>query len=533
MSMSFGLGVGISQSQKLTPQMQQAIRLLAMSQIELEQEVQLKLDSNPLLERVEEEVEAVEISPELAFEDWSNNTWEQKGVEHGGDGFEEFGQDELSDSFDKLSQEALDDGATDSDWSEVYVSDPSDLDFGGQHPSEGEHEFLGATKSTIQDHIRWQMNFKHLSHRDNLIADYLIDAMDDRGYIRLSIDELYQNLALEASFYQWQEEISPAHIMAVLKSIQACSPTGVGARSLAECLRLQLDELTAECDPPFADEAYMVLSAIHHLESNNIKGLMQETELDMQEIKGAIALIKTLNPEPAIAFYREQNSVESSVDVPDVLVIALGDSKGKAKKKITAGEATAWQVMLNPDVLPNLQINTEYVSLIKKGDDSPDNVYIKEQLADARLFIRSIDERNQNLLKVASCIIHRQQAFCESGVQALLPLTLRDVATEIGLHESTVSRLTTNKSILTPQGLYPLKFFFSSGIESEEGDLSSTAVCAKIRELISSENPKKPFSDAYITTLLESQGMNISRRTVTKYRENMGILSSTLRRQKM
>lgn len=530
MSVSFGLGVGLSQSQKLTPQMQQAIRLLAMSQMELEREVQLKLDSNPLLERVEEDFQ--ENKDELSLEDWTNSTWEQKGSDSAGSEFEEFGQDELSDSFDKLSQAGLDGDATDSDWSEVYVSDPSDLDFGG-NSSDGEHEYLGATESTIQDHVRWQMNFKKLSQRENLIADYLIDAMDERGYIRLSLDELYQNLALEASFYQWQEEISPAHITAVLRSIQACSPTGVGARNLAECLRLQLDELTAESDLPFADEAYMVLSAIHHLENNNIKGLMQETDLEMHEIKGAVALIKTLNPEPAIAFYRENNSVESSVDVPDVLVLAL-DSKKKPKKKLAnAGETLAWQVMLNPDVLPHLQINKDYVSLIKKGDDSPDNVYLKEQLADARLFIRSIDERNQNLLKVATCIIRRQQAFCEAGVQALLPLTLKDVAIEVGLHESTVSRLTTSKSILTPQGLYPLKFFFSSGIESEEGDVSSTAVSAKIREIIAGENPKKPFSDAHITTMLESQGMNISRRTVTKYRENMGILSSTLRRQKM
>lgn len=297
-------------------------------------------------------------------------------------------------------------------------------------------------------------------------------------------------------------------------------------------MRLQLDELTAESELPFADEAYMVLSTIHHLENNNIKGLMQETDLDMHEIKGAIALIKTLNPEPAIEFYREQVGVESNIDVPDVLVLALDNKKNKSKKS-DGKPAMAWQVMLNPDVLPNLKINKEYVNLIKKGDESADNLYLKEQLADARLFIRSIDERNQNLLKVATCIVLRQQAFFDLGVQSLVPLTLRDIAGEIGLHESTVSRLTTNKTMLTPQGLYPLKYFFSSGIESDEGDVSSTAVSAKIREIINGENPKKPYSDAHITAMLELQGMNISRRTVTKYRENMGILSSTLRRQKM
>lgn len=531
MSISFGLGVNLNTSQKLTPQMQHAIRLLALSHLELEQEVQLKLDSNPLLERVEQdefdEFDA-QTSDETLSEAWES--WQEKASSTLDDGF---GDDGDSDSFDKLSQAQMDNDATDSQWDDVYA-DVSYVNTSGSFDDDSQ-DFYGATHSTIQDHVRWQMNFKHLSHIDSVITDYLIDAMDDMGYIRLSVDELYQSLSLQASFYQWQDEVSPAKIMAVLRSIQDCSPTGVGARDLAECLRLQLNELVEDDHLPYADEAYMVLGSVKYLESNNIKALMQATELSMNEIKGALELIRRLNPEPASTFYREQNSDNGSVDVPDILVVALDKKGGRYTKKSLANTAdtSAWRVMLNAEVIPNLKINQEYASLIKKGDDSPDNVYLKEHLSDARLFIRSIEERNQNLLKVATSIVRRQQAFFEEGVQAMIPMTLKDVAQEIGLHESTVSRLTTNKTMLTPQGLFALKYFFSSSVGSDEGSVSSTAISAQIRQMIQDENPKKPLSDAHITKMLEAQGINISRRTVTKYREVMGILSSTLRKQKI
>ena len=542
MSVLFGLGVNLSASQKLTPQMQQAIRLLALSNLELEQEVQLKLDSNPLLERVEvddDDLEDHDMPDTLSLDDWTENSWQTKTTTSSDDGFGD--ESDYDDSFEKLSQSEMDSDATDSDWENVYASDVDyDGDFSVHTKSDNDNnqDFLGATESTVQDHVRWQMNFKNLSRSDRLIADYLIDAMDEMGYIRLDIEELHRNLSLMASFYQWQEqdEISHAHIMTVLQSIQECSPTGVGARNLAECLRLQLNELIKENpDLPFADEAYMVLSATSYLENNNIKALMQATELTVEEIKGAMAVIRQLDPEPASTFYRENNTHNEMVDVPDVLVIAL-DKKGDTYTKKSLADTTdtsAWRVMLNPDVLPNLKINQEYASLIKKGDESPDNVYLKEHLTDARLFIRSIEERNQNLLKVASSIVRRQQAFFEEGEQAMVPMTLKDIATEVGLHESTVSRLTTNKTMLTPKGLFSLKYFFSSSVGSDDGDVSSTAISAKIREMIQVENPKKPLSDAIITKNLEDEGVSISRRTVTKYREMMGIPSSTLRKQKL
>lgn len=540
MSMSFGLGVNLNASQKLTPQMQQAIRLLALSNLELEQEVQLKLDSNPLLERADldaDDLDDYDAPETLSLDDWTDNSWQTKTATPS-DGFDD---GDYADSFEKLSQSELDSDATDSDWDNVYTPDvdyDSDFSVHAKLDDDSSQDFLGATETTVQDHVRWQMNFKHLSQSDKLIADYLIDAMDEMGYIRLDIEELHRNLTLMASFYQWQEqnEISHAHIMKVLQSIQECSPTGVGARNLAECLRLQLNELIKENpDLPYSDEAYMVLSATSYLENNNIKALMQATELTVEEIKGAMALIRQLDPEPASTFYRENNDHNEVVDIPDVLVIALDQKGGVYTKKSLADttDTSAWRVMLNPDVLPNLKINQEYANLIKKGDESPANVYLKEHLTDARLFIRSIEERNQNLLKVASSIVRRQQGFFEDGEQAMAPMTLKDIATEVGLHESTVSRLTTNKTMLTPKGLFSLKYFFSSSVGSEDGDISSTAISAKIREMIQAENPKKPLSDATITKNLENEGISISRRTVTKYREMMGIASSTLRKQKL
>ncbi|UYZ67796.1 RNA polymerase factor sigma-54 [Moraxella bovis] len=533
MSLSFGLGVGLNQSQKLTPQMQQAIRLLALSHLELEQEVQIKLDSNPLLERVDESFEVEFDRDELSLDDWTDNNW-QKNDSQDSDGFDEPFE---SDSYDKLTESGLDDGAMDSDWDNVYTPDfEYDGDFGASGRHDDEHEFLGATHTSIQEHVRFQMNFSPMNAKESLILDYLLDAMDEMGYIRLGVDELYQNLATLASFYQWEEMISPPEIVSVLQRIQACSPTGVGARNLPECLRLQLDELTKD-DPdlPFADEAYMVLGATTHLETNNIKALMQDTDLSSAEIKGAMAIIRSLNPEPASEFYKNEGSIDQSIDIPDILVIALEETKGRYAKKslVNVTDTDAWRVVLNQDIIPNLQINQEYAGLIKKGDDGDDNVYLKDKLNDARLFIRSIDERNQNLLKVASCIVRRQQGFLERGVEAMIPLTLKNVADEIGLHESTVSRLTTNKTMFTPQGLYPLKYFFSSSVDSEDGEVSSIAISAQIQSMIQNEDPKKPLSDAYITGVLEGQGVSISRRTVTKYREAMGILPSTLRKQKI
>lgn len=524
MSISFGLGVNLGVSQKLTPQMQQAIKLLQMSSLELEQEVQAKLDSNPMLERQEDFDDESKSSESASLEDWNSASWEANKANT--EGFEDDFEGDGNDSFDKLDSPHLDNDAIDSQWQDVY-DDGYHADGGAllaQTPDD-ESDFLGVTTLCIQDYVRWQMSFKPLSEIQKLIAEHLIDAMDDLGFIRLSVDDLMANFATVLGFYGFDDGITRQDIEEVVQEIQTCSPTGVGARDLAECLLLQVNELPK--DTEFLTQARLVLAAAEHIQSNNIKALMQETGLDGDDIKAAIALIRTLDPSPAASFVNLQNAPSEKLaqDVPDILVVAKSPNK--------AGATTTWQVMLNPDTLPRLKINQEYANLVKRGDESPDNVYLKNNLADARLFIRSIEERNHNLLKVATCIVQKQQAFLTLGARAMQPLTLRDVAEIVELHESTVSRLTSNKTMLTPQGLYPLKYFFSSYVLSSEGEVSSTAISAMITEMIANENPKKPLSDSELTRRLEAKGVEIARRTVTKYREAMNIGSSTQRKQKI
>lgn len=517
MSIAFGLGVTLGQSQKLTPQMQQAIKLLQLSSLELEQEVQAKLDSNPLLERVEEEFAEPEAT---ALDDWTSNNWQSGSSDSDG-----FDTPSAPDGLDKLTEASFDDDAMDMAWQEVYNDDISD--FEGHSATNDSVEVFGATSLNIHDHIRWQMNFKHLSNLDKLIAEQLIDAMDDAGFIRADLADIAHHFATLLSFYEIEETVEHDEVLAVLKMIQACSPTGVGARNLSECLLLQLNQLPSST--AYIAEARQVLHCSEHLQNNNIKALMTATGLSAEVLTKAMALIRTLDPSPARAFIDSQNG-ESAIDVPDVLVIA---KDGKNQTTAYASDAASWRVTLNPATLPKLQINQEYASLIKRGDDSDANQYIKHHLQDARLFIRSIEERNQNLLRVATYIVQKQQAFFVQGVQAMQPLTIKQVAESLALHESTVSRLTTNKTMLTPQGLLDFKYFFSSHVQSEEGEISSTAISAMIAEMIEEEDSKKPLSDSKITERLAEQGIVIARRTVAKYREAMGILPSSQRKNKL
>ncbi len=516
--MSFGLTANLSTTQKLTPQMQQAIKLLQLSSLELAQEVQLKLDSNPMLERIEED--EIFADSEQEQEDMRDNLSESQAESISPE--LEYEGTSVPDSAEHLAQDSIGELEVDSSWDDIYTHAPTAL---ASPEVQDMDDYQGATTTNLQDHIRWQLNFKHLSEMDMLIADYLVDAIDDSGFINLVLEDLERTLNTMASFYQWEEEVDIEQIEMVLHIIQSCEPLGVGARNLAECLQLQLKKLPQ--DTPYRTQAIQLLDGHEHLVSNNIKALIQQTGIKKEDIADALALIRTLNPAPGLAFTNAQpvyGNEPESYDVPDVLVSAVVDEN--------TGQTSSWQVKLNQDILPKLRVNQTYASLIKRGDDSPDNVYLRDNLTDARLFIRSIEERNQNLLKVATCIIKRQQAFLQQGAVAMQPMILKDVADEVGLHESTVSRLTTSKNILTPQGLYSLKYFFSSHVASSDGEVSSTAITEMIRQMIASEDPKKPLSDSAIQKRLETDGIDIARRTVAKYREAMNIGSSTQRKQK-
>ena len=561
MSMSFGLATTLSTSQKLTPQMQQAIKLLQLSSLELAQEVQAKLDSNPLLERIEDDDdndeydksddEALnEFGEPLTLDSWNQHTgidaFSTSSTTSSGDddNASEYDND-FSDSLDKLQQSSFDDDAIDSDalGGEGYSSFDTDnytsvAKSSGSSTNDEFDSYQGSTSARIQDHVRWQLNFKHLSETDTLIAEYLMDSMDDMGFIRLDIDELLQSLDTMASFYQWDERVEHDEVMAVLRIIQSCDPLGVGARTLNECLALQLSKLDA--NTKYLKEAQALLSASEHLVSNNIKALTELTGLAPEYITPALTLLRTLNPSPGLLFQSSQPDYmqpSESYDIPDVLVTPIrrhnsNNTTNNKNGNDTTAQVDGWQVRLNPETLPKLRVNQEYANLVKRGDDSPDNQYLRENLTDARLFIRSIEERNQNLLKVATSIVRYQQEFLQYGATAMQPLILKAIAEEVDLHESTVSRLTTSKTILTPQGLFSLKHFFSSHVSSSDGDISSTAISAMIRQLIADEDPKKPLSDSRIKDILLAEGIDIARRTVAKYREAMNIGSSTQRKQK-
>ncbi|WP_296244053.1 MULTISPECIES: RNA polymerase factor sigma-54 [unclassified Psychrobacter] len=568
MSMSFGLAATLSTSQKLTPQMQQAIKLLQLSSLELAQEVQAKLDSNPLLERVEDDEEDYdnydssnteglnEFGESLTLDSWNQSTSvdsfststhsSEDGVHYDNNSSDDtVFNDTISDSLDKLQQASFDDEAIDNH--ALDADDYSGFDSGsdasaatgsgslstqsGHGGNEDFDSYQGSTSASIQDHVRWQLNFKHLSETDTLIAEYLIDSMDEMGFVRLDIDDLLQSFDTMASFYQWDERVEHDEVMVVLRIIQSCDPLGVGARNLNECLAIQLSKLHPTTG--YLREAQALLSASEHLVSNNIKALTELTGLVPEQITPALNLLRTLNPSPGLLFQSSQPDYmqpSESYDIPDVLVTPI--RRHHTNKSNTTAQEDGWYVRLNPETLPKLRINQEYANLVKRGDDSPDNQYLRENLTDARLFIRSIEERNQNLLKVATSIVRYQQEFLQYGATAMQPLVLKAIAEEVGLHESTVSRLTTSKTILTPQGLFSLKHFFSSHVSSSDGDISSTAISAMIKQLIADEDPKKPLSDSRIKDFLFTEGIDIARRTVAKYREAMNIGSSTQRKQK-
>lgn len=564
MSPSFNLGVNLSTAQKLTPQMQQAIKLLQLSSLELEQEVQMKLDSNPLLERVEEdeisaedfnsleELTRLELDTEAQKEVYELSNDYSEGYEN--DSYDSKSESLETDKYDLSAEindnqqnvmevevnsptqaddsknreaEELTEGQTlgelsiDTDWEDIFTHGSTAL---ARPDTQAMSDYQGATSVTLQDHIRWQLNFSHLNPQQSLIADYLIDAMDESGFIQADMADLKASFDEMASFYGWEDNIEHEHIEVVIRLIQSCEPLGVGARSLAECLQIQLRSL--EETVSYREQALRLLDEHQLLVSNNIKELMHRTGLKNSDIGPSLALIRTLNAAPGLAFSTAQPDygIQPEVyDIPDVLVYLVNNSESKQ---------AVWKVELNPETLPKLRINQEYANLIKRGDDSPDNVYLRDNLVDARLFIRSIEERNQNLLKVATSIIKLQQDFLLKGPTAMKPLILNDIAEEVGLHESTVSRLTTSKTILTPQGLYSLKHFFSSHVSSDQGDISSTAISAMIKEFIQQEDAKAPLSDSAIQSLLEQQGIKIARRTVAKYREAMNIGSSTQRKIK-
>lgn len=479
--MKLSVGLKVANSLSLTPQLQQAIRLLQLSSLELEQEIQIQLDSNPLLEKIEEE----SLTESLT-------ALENK---------------ESDDLTTELNADHLpDDLPVDTEWDDVYTHQSTAL----ATPEFEEREDNRQVQLSLKEYILEQVNLLHFSKIDQLIAYCIVDALDDKGFLDAEIEEIILAAQQLLNEMDIEEEIEEDEVLVVLKHIQRLDPLGIGSRNLAECLKIQLEFLPKDVE--YLNEAKNLLQYYELLIANDLNKLLKQTGLTKDQLKFAINLLKTLKPYPGMDFDKQ----ESDYQIPDVVV---------SKKDLH------WQVQLNPDVLPKLRINSFYSSMIRRADQSEDNLYLRNQMLEAKNFIKSIDERHKTLLKVASCIVEHQKAFLEIGPEAMKPLVLRDVAEEVELHESTVSRVTTNKYMLTPRGLFELKYFFSSHVGTTAGgEASSTAIRAMIKKLVANENPRKPLSDNVIATLLKDEGIEVARRTVAKYRESLHIPSSSERK---
>ncbi|MGB2681660.1 MAG: RNA polymerase factor sigma-54 [Candidatus Competibacter sp.] len=475
-----------TQQLTMTPQLQQAIRLLQLSSLDLEAEVQAILDSNLMLERTDDPQDLPVSAETLAAQAVAEAAPETE--------------------IDGTANTLPDELPVDSAWEDIY--EPSD---GATSYSRGEEEewdlyerYAGDGES-LRDYLYWQMRLTPFSERDLAIATAIIDAINEAGYLTLSLEELCQGL-------QDEYPLTPADIEPVLKVVQHFDPQGVGARTPAECLLLQLEALPRET--PWLNEARRLVEL--HLEllaDRDFNGLMRRLKVSREDLQGIVSLIQSLNPHPG---ERVSNSAPQYI-VPDVLV-------HRSRK--------TWRVELNPENTPKLRINSRYAALTRQAGHNGDAAYLKNHLQEARWFLKSLQNRNETLLKVATSIVERQREFLERGDEFMKPLILRDIAEELSMHESTISRVTTQKYMYTPRGIYELKFFFSSHVgTSDGGECSSTAIRAMIRKLIQTEEPSKPLSDDKIAKLLEDEGIQVARRTVAKYREAMSIPSSSDRKR--
>lgn len=478
--MKQSLQLRVSQQLTMTPQLQQAIRLLQLSTLELQQEIQLALETNPLLEQEDNATELDTLAP-LADSTDSSEMDTKDALEN-------------SDMPDELPLDAS--------WDEIYTAGtPS-----GTSSDYGFEElpvYQGETTQTLQDYLVWQAELTPFTDTDRAIATSIIDSIDESGYLTSSIYEIHEGID--------NPEITLEEVMAVLKRIQHFDPLGVAAQDLKECLLIQLLPYPKETEG--LTEARLIISQhIDLLANRDFRQLSKLTRLKEEALKIAIDLILTLNPKPGQSI----NTGESEYVIPDVLV-----------KKINGH----WQVELNTDSIPRLSINTHYASLIKDSVNESDSQYIRTNLQDAKWLIKSLESRNETLLKVATCIVEQQQEFFELGDEYMKPMILADIAYQVDMHESTISRVTTQKFLQSPRGIFELKYFFSSHVSTDSGgEASSTAIRALVKKLVAAENPAKPLSDSKLTSMLAEQGIQVARRTVAKYRESLSIPPSNQRK---
>jgi RNA polymerase sigma-54 factor len=473
------LQLKLGQQLTMTPQLQQAIRLLQLPVLELQAQVQEALETNVMLEA--EEDEQLELG--------SLDQPAPEGEREGGAGDDDLERDEPEEIIVEMEDP----------WADS--STPSG-DGRAQDDDDRPLEFTDERGRDLHQHLVWQLEVSRLDPRQVWIGEAIVDALNDDGYLTESCADIARSLSADLP-------VSEADVEEVLAFVQTLDPTGVGARTASECICLQLAQL--EPDTPGRDLALGI--ARDHLQSvadRDTAELRRTCHADEDSLLAALALIRACNPRPGSAFEGSQ----PEYIVPDVFV-----------RRTDHG----WSVEINPASVPRLKVNQGYANLVSR---SADYATLRAQLQEARWLIRSLEIRNDTLLKVARSIVQRQAAFLEQGDEAMQPMILRDVAEAVGMHESTISRVTTGKYMHTPRGIFEFRYFFSSHVSGADGeDISSVAIRARIRKLIADEDPGKALSDAQLAEILSREGVKVARRTVAKYREAMGLASSSERRQ--
>jgi RNA polymerase sigma-54 factor len=525
-AMKQNLQLRISQNLALTPQLQQSIRLLQLSSLELNQELDTILQENPLLELVEGD------NPDADFDDESPHVEQQNSSDSdpiGADGEQpsQNGNDDLdvfsnidyqetnTSTLDSVEEKPLeissageDFSATDYDEDYEEYGSASNWDEGGRQNNsdddDGDYTRQEIISENLRDHLLNQLKLMPLSERDQTLVLLLIDSISEDGYLEESLEELAESLPLEL-------EVELVELQTALKHIQHLDPTGVGATSLQECIALQLNMLPKETE--FLEIAKnIVTNHLALLANKDFVKLRKLLNCDEGALKGAQNLIKQQNPRPGSKYAQ------------------LGSDHFIQHEVIVKKVKGIWIATLNDGVVPKLRINQLYADILKRNRENS-NQYLQTQMQEAKWMIKNIQQRFSTILRVSQAIVDRQRNFFEHGEIAMRPLVLREIAEELELHESTISRVTTHKYMLTPRGVYELKYFFGSHVATDAGgECSATAIRALIKQMVAEENVKKPLSDSQFSEILAKQGIVVARRTIAKYRESLNIPPANLRK---
>ncbi|MCX7186812.1 MAG: RNA polymerase factor sigma-54 [Methylophilales bacterium] len=512
--MKQGFQLKFSQNLSLTPQLQQAIRLLQLSSLELNQEIDVLMQTNPLLERDETgEDEYGDASEARADEAASAQTTQEPHLdsfnEEASESYTDANQSTESNQQNEVAE--FDTNQTSTEYATEFNDEFDEFSNGSRWdenstPSDDDSDFKQqeTLPTSLRQHLLSQLKLMPLSARDQTLALLLVDSINEDGYLEESLEDVAEQMPLEL-------EIEALELQTALHLIQHLDPVGVGARNLSECLLLQL-ELMPPSTPNLALAIKVVMHHLPALGARDFTKLRKELACDEATLKLVQKLVTSLNPRPGSAY----SLIGSEHYIQHEVII----------KKVKG----VWIASLNDGVIPKLKINQLYANILKRNRDSSSQ-YLQSQMQEAKWMIKNIQQRFSTILRVSQATVDRQRNFLEYGEVAMRPLVLREIADELGLHESTISRVTTNKYMLTPRGIFELKYFFGSSVSTDSGGTcSATAIRALIKKLVDQENQKKPYSDNQITELLAKQGIVVARRTIAKYRESLNISPASLRK---